>query len=194
MRKNPVIAMLMAVVMLFGIVGPMPISCPALSSFFRDFAYADQITTPDSIGITTPDVLTIRQYLNDQIEILHATGKMSTDDVFSVHVDLSGISKSTVSATVYKTVYEEATVTTYTNIQPQPIEGVNGAHDKLVRFWAYLDNNDDENFCAQWEAPKDTVVGYVYGNTKDVTLAAFVISIPECLGNVRLYDYGGWWR
>lgn len=166
MRKNPVIAMLLACVLVFGVVG-------------------------GAVARTPEEIMAIRYYLNDQIDILHTTGKMSTDDVFSVHVDLSGISKSTVSATVYKTVYEEATVTTYTNIQPQPIEGVNGAHDKLVRFWAYLDNNDDENFCAQWGgAPKDTVVGYVYGTTKDITLAAFVAGIPDCLGNIRLYDYG----
>lgn len=140
---------------------------------------------------TPEEILQIREYLQDQIELLRATGKMSNDEVYSIQVDLSGISQSTVSATVYKTVYEEATVTTHTDIKPQPIEGINGAHDKLVRFWAYLDNNDDENFCAQYNAPFDTVIGYVYGTTKNQTLAAFVTGIPECLERKRLYDNPG---
>lgn len=139
---------------------------------------------------TPEEILAIREYLQDQIELLRAEDKMSNDEIYGIQVDLSNIANSTVTATVYQTVYEETTVTTYTDIQPQPIEGINGAHDKVTRFWAYLDNNDDENFCAQWNAPYDTVIGYVYGTTKDITLSAYVAGIPECLGNVRLYDYG----
>lgn len=137
---------------------------------------------------TPEEIFQIREYLLDQIESLRATGKMSNDEVYSIQVDLSNISNRTVSATVYKTIYEEATVTTYTDIKPQPIEGINGAHDKLVRFWAYLDNNDDENFCAQYNAPLDTVIGYVYGTTKGQTLTSFVAGIPECLEQQRIYD------
>jgi hypothetical protein len=141
---------------------------------------------------TPEEILQIREYLQDQIELLDAAGKLSNDEIYSVHVDLSGISKNTVSTTVIKTTYEETTVTTYTDIKAQPIEGINGAHDKLTRFWAYLDNNDDENFCAQLgSAPLDTVIGYVYGTTKDQTLSAFVAGIPECLEQQRLYHNPG---
>jgi hypothetical protein len=141
----------------------------------------------------TPDeIMQIRQYLSNQINVLHSTDKMSNDEVYSVHVDLSSISKSSVVATVYKTVYENSSITSYDNIKIQPIQGINGAHDKLTRFWAYLDNNDDENFCAQWgSAPEDSVIGYVYGTTKDQTLSAFVAGIPECLEQQRLYHNPG---
>jgi len=165
MRKNPMIALLLTVVMLFMVVAPV-------------------------MARTPEEIMAIRQYLIDQIDALRAADKMSNDEVYSIYVDLSLVpQQGKVAATVYKTAWEQATVTNYSNIKLQPIEGINGAHDKLVRFFFYLDNNDDENFLAQSNAPLDTVVGYAYGTTKDQTLAAFVAGIPDCLEQQRLYDY-----
>ena len=165
MRKNPMVAMLLTVFMLFAVVAPV-------------------------MARTPEEILAIRQYFQNQIESLRTANQMSNDEVYSVYVDLKQVPQGTVSATVYKTVYESMDTVNLNNITIQPIQGVNGAHDKLVRFWFYLDNNDDENFCAQWNAPQDTVIGYVYGTTKDQTLAAFVTGIPECLAQDRLYDSG----
>jgi hypothetical protein len=138
---------------------------------------------------TPEEIMQIRTYLSDQIDILHATDKMSNDEVYSVWVDLNQISSGNVSATVYSTAYETVAVSNFNNIKIQPIQGNNGAHDKLVRFFFYLDNNDEENFLAQWgSAPENTVLGYVYGTTKTQTLNAFVAGIPECLERQRVYD------
>lgn len=141
---------------------------------------------------TPEEIMQIRTYLSDQIDILHATDKMSNDEVYSVWVDLNQISSGNVSATVYSTAYEAVAVSNFNNIKIQPIQGINGAHDKITRFWAYLDNNDEENFLAQWgSAPENVVLGYVYGTTKTQTLNAFVAGIPECLEKQRIYDNSG---
>jgi hypothetical protein len=129
------------------------------------------------------------EYLCDQIEIFQATGRMSSDDIYGVHVDLSKVPQGTVIATVYETIYQQATVTTFTDIAPQPYEGVNGAKDKMCRFFFYFRNNDRDNPMALWgSAPDDTVIGYVYGERKSQILSAFVAGIPECLERQRLYD------
>lgn len=164
MRKNPVIALLLTVVMLFAVVAPV-------------------------MARTPEEIMAIRHYFQTQIDTLRAADKMSNDEVYGIRVDLSLIpQQGEATATVYKTAYEQVTVTNYSNIKLQPIEGINGAHDKVTRFWFYLDNNDDENFLAQCNAPQNTVIGYVYGATKDQTLAAFVAGIPDCLEQQRLYD------
>jgi len=164
MRKNPMVAMLLTFVMLFAVVAPV-------------------------MARTPEEIFQVRSYLINQTDALRAANQMSNDEVYSVYVDLNQVPQGTVSATVYKTVYENMTTANFNNITIQPIQGINGAHDKVTRFWAYLDNNDDENFLALWGgAPANTVMGYVYGTTKDQTLAAFVAGIPECLAQDRLYD------
>lgn len=144
-----------------------------------------------AVARTPEEILAIRQYVNNQVNQLQATGSMSNDEVYGVHVDLSMVPQGAVAATVYETVYQQITTTNYSNIQPQPIAGVNGAKDKLHRFLAYLDNNNPDIFIAMWgSAPTESVMGYVYGERKTETLTSFVAGIPECLGNTRLYDYG----
>ena len=166
MRKNPIVAMLLTVFMLFAVVAPVTARTPE-------------------------EIFQIRSYLINQTDALRAANQMSNDEVYSVYLDLNQVPQGTVSATVYKTVYENITTANFNNITIQPIQGINGAHDKVTRFWAYLDNNDDENFLALWGgASANTVMGYVYGTTKDQTLAAFVAGIPECLAQDRLYDSG----
>ena len=166
MRKNPMVAMLLTIVLLFAVVAPV-------------------------MARTPEEIFQIRSYLINQTDALRAANQMSNDEVYSVYVDLNQVPQGTVSATVYKTVYENITTANFNNITIQPIQGINGAHDKVTRFWAYLDNNDDENFLALWGgASANTVMGYVYGTTKDQTLAAFVAGIPECLAQDRLYDSG----
>ncbi len=166
MRKNPMVAMLLTVFMLFAVVAPV-------------------------MARTPEEITQIRRYLLNQVNLLNGAGQMSNDEVYSIYVDLNQVPQGTVSATVYKTASQDSTTTNFNNVTIQPIQGTNGAHDKITRFWAYLDNNDEENFLAQWGgAPTNTVLGYVYGTTKDQTLAAFVTGIPECLAQDRLYDSG----
>ncbi|MFA7078266.1 MAG: copper amine oxidase N-terminal domain-containing protein [Syntrophomonas sp.] len=139
---------------------------------------------------TPEEILQIRHYFQDQIDSIQSTNKMSNDEIYSVYVDLNRIPQGSVTATVYENINEQATTTTFANIVVQPIQGINGAHDKITRFWSYLDNNNDEVFLAQWGgAPENTVIGYAYGVTKTQTMTSFVTGIPECLGNVRIYDY-----
>ena len=147
--------------------------------------------TAPAMAYTKPleQIMLETEYLCDQIEIFQATGRMSSDDIYGVHVDLSKVPQGTVIATVYETIYQQATVTTFTDIAPQPYEGVNGAKDKMCRFFFYFRNNDRDNPMALWgSAPDDTVIGYVYGERKSQILSAFVAGIPECLERQRLYD------
>ena len=133
-----------------------------------------------------------QEYVSDRIHELRSAGQSSSDEIYSVIVDLSNILNRTVTATVYESVYAPPIVTTYTNIQPQPISGVNGAKDKVSRFWFYIRNNNRDHVMALWgSAPEDTVIGYVYGPRKLDMLSAFVIGIPECLEQQRLYDNPG---
>lgn len=130
-----------------------------------------------------------QEYVSERIHELRAAGQSSSDELYSAIVDLSNIDNSTVTATVYGAVYAPPIVTTYTNIRPQPISGVNGAKDKVSRFWFYIRNNNRDHVMALWgSAPEDTVIGYVYGPRKLDMLSAFVIGIPECLEQQRLYD------
>lgn len=147
--------------------------------------------TAPAMAYTKPleQIMLETEYLCDQIEIFQATGRMSSDDIYGVHVDLSKVPQGTVIATVYETIYQQATVTTFTDIAPQPYEGVNGAKDKMCRFFFYFRNNDRDNPMALWgSAPDDTVIGYVYGERKSQILSSFVAGIPECLERQRLYD------
>jgi len=140
---------------------------------------------------TLDQIMLETQYLCDQLDIFHATGRMSSDDIYGVYVDLSQISQNTVTAAVYQTNLQQMTLTTYTNIKAQPITGVNGAKDKLCRFFFYFRNNDRDNPMALWgSAPDDAVIGYVYGQRKSDILNSFVSGIPECLSNIRLYNDG----
>lgn len=141
---------------------------------------------------TIEQIMLETEYLCDQIDIFQATGRMSSDDIYSVHVDLSSVSQGTIVATVYETVYQQPIATTFTDIAPQSYEGVNGAKDKLCRFFFYFRNNDRDNPMALWgSAPDDTVLGYVYGERKSQILDTYVAGIPECLEQQRLYDNPG---
>ena len=133
-----------------------------------------------------------QEYVSDRIDELISAGQSSSAEIYSAIVDLSNILNRTVTATIYESVYAPPIVTTYTNIQPQPISGVNGAKDKVSRFWFYIRNNNRDHVMATWgSAPEDTVIGYVYGPRKLDMLSAFVAGIPECLGQKRLYDNPG---
>lgn len=130
-----------------------------------------------------------QQYVSNRIHELRTAGQYSSDEIYSVIVDLSTIYNRTVTATVYESVYTPPIITTYSNINPQPISGVNGAKDKVTRFWFYIRNNNRDHVMAAWgSAPEDTVIGYVYGPRKLDMLSAFVAGIPECLEQQRLYD------
>jgi hypothetical protein len=130
------------------------------------------------------------KYVTDGVNHLWTSNKMSSDEIYSVWVDLSQISQNTVTATVYQTDLEQMTLATYTNIKSQPIAGVNGANDKLSRFFFYLGNNNPDVIVASHGGvPDETVLGYVYGVRKTEIINAYVDGIPECLEKVRLYDY-----
>lgn len=130
-----------------------------------------------------------RQYVSDLVNQLVINNKMSSDELYGVCVDLSLISKQTVTATVYKTVYQNTTTITYTDIKPQPILGANGAKDKLLRFFHFFDNNNpDIMTISLGSTPDEIVQGFVYGERKAEIINAFVAGIPECLERQRLYD------
>lgn len=133
---------------------------------------------------------TIR-YVQEGIASLKATGQMSSNEIHSVYVDITYVPQGSVTATVYGATYQQPTVTTYTNILPQSITGVNGANDKLTRFLHYFGNNNrDVIVASSGSLPDETIIGYVYGERKGEILNAYVAGIPECLGNIRLYDHG----
>ena len=160
MRKNPMVAMLLTVFMLFAVVAPVT-------------------------------AVTSTEYLTSQLQIFHATNRMSSNDIYGVYVDISQIASNIVTATVYQTDAQQATLTTYTNITAQPNAGANGAKDKLSRFFFYFRNNNRDHPMALWGgAPDDTVMGYVYGERKAEIISAYVAGIPECLAQDRLYDSG----
>jgi hypothetical protein len=144
-------------------------------------------------ALTNEEVLVVRHWMGDQIKLLQTANKMSNDEIYSVWVDLSHVPQGSVSAVVYENVYEQVTIANYADILNQPIEGTNGAYDKVTRFWFYLDNNDDNNFVSLLgtSAPENTIVSYVYGTTKAQTITSFISGIPECLANTRLYDNSG---
>ena len=150
------------------------------------------MVTPAMAMTLTPEEqaeLDRQEYVSNRISELRSAGQPSSDELYSAIIDLSNIDNSTVTATVYGAVYAPPIVTTYTNIRPQPISGVNGAKDKVSRFWFYIRNNNRDHVMALWgSAPEDTVIGYVYGPRKLDMLSAFVAGIPECLERQRLYD------
>lgn len=132
-----------------------------------------------------------QHYVSDRIHEILDAGQRCSDEIYSVTVDLSQIANKTVTASVYESVYAPPVVTTYTDILAQPISGVNGAEDKVSRFWFYIRNNNRDHVMATWGgAPENTVMGFVYGPRKSDMLNTFVAGIPEALANDRLYDYG----
>jgi hypothetical protein len=160
MRKNPIVALLLTIALLFAVVAPVM-------------------------------AVTSTEYLTSQLQIFHTTNRMSSNDIYGVYVDISQITNNTVTATVYQTDAQQATLTTYTNIEAQPIAGANSAKDKLSRFFFYFRNNNRDHPMALWGgAPDDTVMGYVYGERKAEIISAYVAGIPECLAQDRLYDSG----
>jgi hypothetical protein len=168
MRKNSIIALMLTIVLVLTMVAP---------------AMAMTLTPEEQAELDR------QEYVSNRISELRSAGQPSSDELYSAIVDLSNIDNSTVTATVYGAVYAPPIVTTYTNIRPQPISGANGAKDKVSRFWFYIRNNNRDHVMALWgSAPEDTVIGYVYGPRKLDMLSAFVIGIPECLEQQRLYD------
>jgi hypothetical protein len=127
----------------------------------------------------------------EPIDNLIASGKMSNDEVYTVYVDMTNSSQGSVVSTVYQTAYEATTINTF-NVTSQPYSGVNGAKDKLSRFFLYLGNNNPDIVMGlKGGTPDETVAGYVYGERKSEVIAAYVNGIVDCLGNPRLWDNGG---
>jgi hypothetical protein len=154
MRKNPIIALLLTVVMLFTVVAP---------------TYADGY---------------------DAINNLIASGKMSDDEVYTVYVDMSLASEGSVTSTVYETVYEQTTVQNHA-VSPQPYTGVNGAKDKLSRFFLFLSHNHSDHVMGlKGATPDETVAGYVYGQRKSEVINTYISGIVDCLGNPALWTGG----
>lgn len=158
-----------------------------LVSLMITFALLFAIVTPTMA--TPKKTLEERQYVSNLVDQLRVNNKMSSDDIYGVYVDLSLISKQTVTATVYETVYQNTNTITYTDIKPQQILGPNGARDKLLRFFHFFDNNNPDIMTVSLGSTPDEIVqGYVYGERKAEIINAFIAGIPECLEKQRLYD------
>lgn len=167
MRKNTMVAMLLTMVMLFMVVAP-------------------------AMAVPIGDDRNVVRYVLDEIDQLWSNNKMSNDDIYGLYVDISQIANRTVTATVYEGAYQVTRTTAHTNITPQPINGANGANDKLSRFLHYFGNNNrDVIVVAKGYIPDDTVIGFVYGERKSEIINAYVAGIPECLEQNRLYDDSG---
>ncbi len=139
---------------------------------------------------TNEEILERQKYSNNIIKSLYETGQMSSNELFSVHVDLSNISNKTVTSVVYGRPELLPTTTVYDNICPQPAKDAN---DKLVRFFFYIGSNNKDHamsIAGQEKHNSDTVIGYVYGEHKLNLINNFVDGIPDCLGNIRIWDNG----
>ena len=143
-----------------------------------------------SVGIVSAATLEDQHYFSNQIHVLIDAGKMSSNEIYGIYIDLAGIPQGSVTSTVYET-EQQLQAITLANVTPQTIEGVNGAKDKLARFWAYLYNNQEGNLMGGWgSAPDNSIMQFVYGPQKTEILDTYVAGIPECIGNTRLYDHG----
>lgn len=143
--------------------------------------------------ITTINAATLAelQWFNDQISALVGAGKMSNNEVYGLFVDMSNVPQGSIASTVYQTDMQLTTLTV-ANVYPQGIYGANEARDKLLRFWAYLYNNQNSNLMGGWGSPpQDSIMQFVYGPQKIEILNTFVTGIPECLANERIEDVIG---
>lgn len=144
-----------------------------------------------SVGTGIASTPAESQYLFDQINTLLGAGKMSNDEVYGIYIDLTDVPQGSIASTVYQTNLQLTTLYT-ASVYPQPIEGANGAKDKICRWFWHIRNNQTDNIMAQWGgASQQSIMQFVYGPQKIEILNSYVTGIPECLANDRIvYDYG----
>lgn len=144
-----------------------------------------------TVGTAKAATIEELQYFNNQIEGLINAGEMSNNEVYGIYVDMTSVPQGSIASTVYQTNMQLTTLT-IANVTPQEIYGTNGARDKLLRFWAYMYNNQSGNLMGGWGSPpNNSITQFVYGPQKIEILNAFVNGIPECLANERIEDVIG---
>lgn len=163
MRKKPIIALMLTVVMLFAVVAPV------------------MARTPEQIQADT-------QYLYDQVAILEESGMSSNEEITSLFVDLTDIS---VGGNVILSVYEEVDVTpTNTNsitVSPLPWKD---AEQELIKYSLGNIANlyrqepyNTETTCKTYQPdgqPRDIIPFYAYGPCKSQAIAELFNGIPSC--------------
>jgi len=161
MRKF--IAMLLAVVMVFGVAG------------------SAQARTPE-------EILEATRYLSAQIDALEASGQASNNEVYSLWVDFSALSNASVGMAVYKD--GSATPTNSTTFATTKVFEWKDAEQQLVkyalgnvanRYRAEPLNTDItcKTYFADF-SPRNTIPFYVYGQYKAEAVAELYNGIPTC--------------
>lgn len=163
MRKNPMIALLLTVVMLFGVVGPVMARTPEQKT-------ADWI------------------YMGDQIMSIEQTGQYCNDETYSLLVDLTNISTTgNVTMSVYDAVYSGPTMTSnFTTVQPYDWKY---AEQELVKYAlgnvANLYREEPYNTdltCKTYQdgQPRNIIPFYTCGAYKSQVIAELYNGIPNC--------------
>ena len=163
MRKNPMVAMLLTVFMLFAIVAP-------------------------AMARTPEETLNDAQYLHDQINLLETAGQTSNNEVYSLWVDFSTLSNANVAMSVYK---DGSTIPTNNTIFPlSKVFTWKDAEQQLVKF--ALGNianryraeplNTDITCITYFPdfSQRDSIPFYVYGQHKTEAIAELYSGIPTC--------------
>lgn len=116
------------------------------------------------------------------VKDLIASGKMSTADLNHSVIDLVYASQGSVTATVYRSVYQTKSVHPFVIT---PLTNTD-ATDKITRFIFELTNRyrPDTELAMSIDYPeKVTVHAYTYGILKDEAMWAIVNGLPDCLYN-----------
>lgn len=163
MRKKPIVALLLTVVMLFTVVAPVI------------------ARTPEQIQADT-------QHLYDQIAMLEESGQCSNTEISSLFVDLTDISAGgNVTLSVYEGTDLNPTNTNSITVNPLPWKD---AEQELIKYSlgniANLYRQEPYNTeitCKTYQPdgqPRDIIPFYAYGQCKSQAIAELYNGTPNC--------------
>jgi hypothetical protein len=172
MRKNPIIALLLTVVMLFAVVAPV-------------------------MARTPEEIMNDVNYLNNQINILESTGAPSNSEIYSLFVDFTSISTT---GNVSMSVYENTIIPTNTRDFTVGPYQWDYAEQELVKYslgnvanYYRAEPYNTDITCKTRQPnfqPRDTIPFYVYGQYKVQAVAELFNGIPNCF-TIQYYPSGG---